>query len=52
MTKSSLSAEMAVRIEVAFGVKADMLARMQIWYDIEDARISVSKLGIVPFQQP
>ena len=49
--KSGLSAEMAVRIELAFGVKADMLSKMQIWYDIEEARKRISGLGIVPFQQ-
>ena len=47
--KSGLSAEMAVRIELAFGVSAEMLSRMQVWYDIQDARRRVSTLGIVRF---
>ena len=33
---TSLSAEMALRIEKAFGVNMDMLLKMQAWYD--DAR--------------
>jgi addiction module HigA family antidote len=31
--KASLSAEMALRIEKAFGVNMDTLLRMQAWYD-------------------
>jgi antitoxin HigA-1 len=31
--KSSVSAEMAMRIEKAFGLNMDMLLKMQIWYD-------------------
>jgi antitoxin HigA-1 len=31
--KASLSAEMALRIEKAFGVNLDTLLRMQAWYD-------------------
>jgi antitoxin HigA-1 len=31
--KSALSAEMALRIEKAFGVDMDTLLRMQTWYD-------------------
>jgi addiction module HigA family antidote len=31
--KSALSAEMALRIEKAFGVDMDTLLRMQAWYD-------------------
>jgi len=31
--KASLSPEMALRIEKAFGVSMDMLLRMQVWYD-------------------
>jgi addiction module HigA family antidote len=31
--KSALSAEMALRIEKAFGVNMDTLLRMQAWYD-------------------
>lgn len=31
--KASLSPEMALRIEKAFGTSMDMLLRMQAWYD-------------------
>src|SRR5713226_1989245 len=31
--KAALSAEMALRIEKAFGVNMDTLLRMQAWYD-------------------
>lgn len=31
--KSALSAEMALRVEKAFGVDMDTLLRMQAWYD-------------------
>jgi addiction module HigA family antidote len=31
--KASLSPEMALRIEKAFGVSMDVLLRMQAWYD-------------------
>jgi antitoxin HigA-1 len=31
--KSSVSPEMAMRIEMAFGVNMDMLLKMQTWFD-------------------
>ncbi len=36
--KSALSAEMALRIEMAFGPKMEHLLRMQLEYDIAQAR--------------
>ncbi len=36
--RASLSADMAVRFEKAFGVKADTLLRMQTTYDLAQAR--------------
>jgi addiction module HigA family antidote len=36
--KSALSAEMALRIEKAFGPKMDHLLRMQLEYDMAQAR--------------
>ena len=47
--KSSLSPEMAVRIELAFNVKADMLSRMQAWYDVEEVRGRASELNVYPY---
>ena len=35
---TSLSADMAIRFEKAFGVKADTLMRMQIAFDLAQAR--------------
>jgi antitoxin HigA-1 len=47
---ASLSADMAIRFEKAFGVKADTLLRMQTTYDLAQARkheddISVGRLA-------
>ena len=36
---SGLSAEMAIRFEKAFGVKADVLMRMQTAFDLAQARL-------------
>ena len=48
---ASLSADMAIRFEKAFGVKADTLLRMQTTYELAQARkhesrIRVGKLAI------
>jgi len=50
--KSGLSAEMAIRFEKAFGIKADTLLRMQTSYELAQARlhqgdIKVQKLSAV-----
>jgi addiction module HigA family antidote len=47
---AALSAEMAIRFEKAFGVKADTILRMQSAYDLAQARahedeINVTKLA-------
>lgn len=47
---ASLSADMAIRFEKAFGIKADTLLRMQTAYDLAQARkheadIRVAKLA-------
>ena len=36
--QSSLSPELALRVEKAFGVGMDMLLRMQAWYDASEMR--------------
>ena len=36
--KASLSPEMALRVEKAFGVKMDTLLKMQTWYDAHNMR--------------
>jgi addiction module HigA family antidote len=37
--RSALSAEMAIRFEKAFGIKADTLMRMQTAYELAQARM-------------
>jgi len=44
--KASLSGEMALRIEKAFGVRMDTLIRMQSAYDIAQIRKSAGRLRI------
>jgi addiction module HigA family antidote len=44
--KSSLSGEMALRIEKAFGVKMDTLMRMQSAYDIAQTRKRESQIRV------
>lgn len=47
--RSSLSPEMALRIEKAFGVKMDTLMRMQTSFDIALARKSEAKVNVEPY---
>ena len=49
-SKADLSGEMALRLEMAFGVKMDTLMRMQVSYDIAETRkrskhIQVRRVG-------
>ena len=44
--KASLSSEMALRIEKAFGVSMDTLLRMQVWYDIHTIRQRASEIDV------
>jgi addiction module HigA family antidote len=44
--KASLSPEMALRIEKAFGVSMDMLLRMQAWYDSYTMREHASEIHV------
>lgn len=44
--KASLSPEMALRIEKAFGVSMDTLLRMQAGYDTENMREHASKITV------
>lgn len=45
---ASLSADMAIRFEKAFGVKADTLLRMQTAYDLAQARKNEAKIRVRP----
>jgi antitoxin HigA-1 len=38
-SRASLSADMAIRFEKLFGIKADTLCRMQVAYDLAQARL-------------
>ena len=46
---SSLSADMAIRFEKAFGVKADTLLRMQTTYELAQARQHEKMIKVEPF---
>lgn len=47
---ASLSAEMAIRFEKAFGLKADTLLRMQTAYDLSQARRNEAKIRVRPLK--
>lgn len=47
--KSSLSAEMALRMEKAFGVKMDTLLRMQLRYDAHRMRQREASIDVRPY---
>ena len=44
-----LSAEMAIRFEKAFGLKADTLMRMQAAHDLMEARRRADQINVVSF---
>ena len=48
--KASLSPEMALRVEKAFGVKMDMLLRMQARFDAFHMRQREGDIRVSPFQ--
>jgi antitoxin HigA-1 len=48
-TRASLSPEMAIRIEKAFGVKMDTLMRMQTSWDIAAARTRAGDITVSPY---
>lgn len=45
-SKTSLSPEMALRIEKAFGVEMDMLLRMQAWHYASQMRARASEISV------
>jgi addiction module HigA family antidote len=49
--KASLSGEMALRIEKAFGVKMDTLMRMQSAYEIAQTRKREKEIHVQRFKQ-
>ncbi len=48
--RASLSPEMALRIEKAFGVSMDTLMRMQNSYDIARTRARAGEIDVAPFK--
>ena len=48
--KAALSAEMALRVEKAFGVNMDTLLRMQAWYDGYMMRQRAHDIDVQRFQ--
>jgi antitoxin HigA-1 len=48
--RTSLTADMALRIEKAFGPKMDHLMRMQLAYDLAQARARESEIDVRPFR--
>ncbi|HWP90809.1 MAG TPA: HigA family addiction module antitoxin [Thermodesulfobacteriota bacterium] len=48
--KASLSPEMALRLEKAFGLKMDTLLRMQTSFDIAQARKTAGKIKVKRYE--
>jgi antitoxin HigA-1 len=46
---ASLSADMAIRFEKAFGVRADTLLRMQTTHDLAQARLREREIRVEPY---
>lgn len=51
-SKASLSPEMALRIEMAFGVKMDTLLHMQAWHDSETMRGKAAEIKVRRYETP
>lgn len=49
---AALSAEMALRIEKAFGVKMETLLNMQAWYDAYAMRQRAGEIVVKPYRPP
>lgn len=50
--RSSLSPEMALRFEKAFGLSMDTLMRMQNSFEIAQARSRESEIKVLPYKMP
>jgi antitoxin HigA-1 len=50
--KAALSAEMALRIEKAFGVDMEMLLRMQAWHDTHVMRQREGEIVVKRYRPP
>ena len=47
---ASLSPEMAIRVEKAFGVSMDLLLRMQAWHDAAQMRARADEVDVRRYQ--
>ena len=50
--RASLSPEMGLRVEKAFGVSMDMLLKMQAWYDATQMRARESEIAVKRYEAP
>ena len=50
--KAALSADMALRLEKAFGVSMDLLLKMQAGYDAGQARQKAGKINVTRYVVP
>jgi addiction module HigA family antidote len=50
--KAALSPEMAMRIEMAFGMDMETLLRMQAWYDAHTMREQAGQIHVRRYQPP
>jgi len=50
--KAALSAEMALRIEKAFGLDMEMLLRMQAWHDTHVMRQREGEIAVKRYRPP
>ncbi len=48
--KATLSPEMALRVEKAFGIDMEMLLRMQAWHDAASMRARADEIKVQPFR--
>ena len=48
---AGLSADMAIRFEKAFGIKADTLLRMQTAYELAQARANEDAIQVQPYKK-
>ena len=48
--RAGMSAEMALRVEKAFGTSMDMLLRMQAWHDASRMRARAREIAVEPYQ--
>ena len=48
--RAAMSAEMALRIEKAFGVSMDLLLRMQAWHDASRMRARAREIAVEPYR--